>query len=134
MEDVRRIYMAKATKVYEPTLADKAQFMLNYQNYISLNKKLYDQYEKEFLEAGKDRKFKEIGVQVNIVPGNARSEISDDIFDKLTKAELKKVAKVSSTALKENGMESLIKDYKIDLGRKMTVKVSEIAEKKPAKA
>jgi hypothetical protein len=125
--------MAKATKVYELTLAEKAVFMLDYQNYISAHKKLYDQYEKEFLEAGKDRKFKDVGVQINIVPGNARSEIRDDIIDKLTKQQIKKVAKVSATALKENGLESMISEYKVDLGRKNVVKVSEIAEKKPAK-
>ena len=56
--------------------------------------------------------FKDLGIIVSSKSGGNTIEISSDIFDELTLEEIKKVAKVTEKALKDNGKADLIEKYK----------------------
>ena len=56
--------------------------------------------------------FKDLGIIVSSKAGGNTTEISSDIFDELTVEEIKKVAKVTEKALKDNGKADLIEKYK----------------------
>ena len=56
--------------------------------------------------------FNDLGVIVSSKPGGNTTEISSEIFDELSLEDIKKVAKVTEKALKDNGKANLIEKYK----------------------
>lgn len=71
-------------------------------------------------EMNSDAKFEfpDLGQIVAIKNGGNNSEIGSAIFDELSLEEIKKVAKITEKALKDNGKADLIEKYKIITGQK----------------
>ena len=95
------------------TLSDKAHFLAvarNLTNAIEYYTKLWGS---EIVQHDNIAyPFNDLGIIVSTKLGGNTSEISSDIFDELTLEEIKKVAKVTEKALKDNGKADLIEKYK----------------------
>lgn len=101
------------------TLSDKAHFLAvarNLTNALEYYTKLWSS------EIAKDTNiaysFNDLGLIVSAKVGGSTSEISSDIFDELSLEDIKKVAKVTEKALKDNNKVELIEKYKKITGTK----------------
>ena len=98
------------------TLSDKAHFLVVARNLTSALEYYTKLWSTEVATQDNTFEFKDLGVAVSSKAGGTTSEISSGIFDELSLEEIKKVAKVTETALKANGKEELIKKYKLITG------------------
>ena len=98
------------------TLSDKAHFLAVARNLTSALEYYTKLWSTEVATQDNSFEFKDLGVAVSPKAGGTTSEISSGIFDELSLEEIKKVAKVTETALKANGKEELIKKYKLITG------------------
>ena len=101
------------------TLQDKAHFLAvakNLTDAIEYYTKLWSSEISNQVDFKEE--YKDLGLVVSSVKGAAISEISSDIFDELSLEEIKKVAKVTETSLKNNGKANLIEKYKKVTGNK----------------
>ena len=101
------------------TLSDKAHFLAvakNLTNAIEYYTKLWSS--QIIADENFNESFLDLGLSVSCAKGALMSEINSDIFDVLTLDEIKKVAKVTEKALKDNGKADLIEKYKVNLGNK----------------
>lgn len=98
---------------------DKAHFLAVAKNLTSALEYYTKLWDSE-IAAQKDVGFKfiDLGVIVSSKDGGTTSEISSDVFDELSIAEIKKAAKVTETSLKGIGKEELIKKYKVVTGHR----------------
>ena len=103
------------------TIKDKAHFLAvakNLTNAIEYYTKLWGAELVKEMDATSQFAFNDLGVTVAIKNGGNNSEINSAIFDVLSLEEIKKVAKVTEKALKDNGKSDLIEKYKIITGQK----------------
>ena len=103
------------------TIKDKAHFLAvakSLTGALEYYTKLWSAEVVKDMDADCSFDFKDIGTSVAIKNGGNNSEISSAIFDELSIDEIKKVAKVTEKALKDNGKEELIKKYKVITGQK----------------
>ena len=97
-------------------LSDKAHFLAVARNLTSAIEYYTKLWSTEVATQENSFEFKDLGMIVSPKAGGTTSEISSGIFDELSLEEIKKVAKVTETALKANGKEELIKKYKLITG------------------
>ena len=103
------------------TIKDKAHFLAvakNLTSAIEYYTKLWGAELVKEMDATSQFAFNDLGVTVAIKNGGNNSEINSAIFDVLSLEEIKKVAKVTEKALKDNGKSDLIEKYKIITGQK----------------
>lgn len=103
------------------TIKDKAHFLAvakNLTSAIEYYTKLWGAELVKEMDATSQFAFNDLGVTVAIKNGGNNSEIGSAIFDELSLEEIKKVAKVTEKALKDNGKSDLIEKYKIITGQK----------------
>ena len=103
------------------TLQDKAHFLAvarNLTGAIEYYTKLWGAELVKEVEPGVGFDFPDLGQSVTVKNGGNNSEINSAIFDELSLEEIKKVAKVTEKALKDNGKADLIEKYKIITGQK----------------
>ena len=103
------------------TIKDKAHFLAVARNLTKAIEYYTELWSKEVVkEMDSDAKFEfnDLGVTVAIKNGGNNSEIGSAIFDELSLEEIKKIAKVTEKALKDNGKSNLIEKYKIITGQK----------------
>ena len=103
------------------TIKDKAHFLAvakNLTSAIEYYTKLWGAELVKEMDATSQFVFNDLGVTVAIKNGGNNSEIGSAIFDELSLKEIKKVAKVTEKALKDNGKADLIEKYKIITGQK----------------
>ena len=103
------------------TIKDKAHFLAvakNLTSAIEYYTKLWGAELVKEMDATSQFAFNDLGVTVAIKNGGNNSEIGSAIFDELTLEEIKKIAKVTEKALKDNGKSNLIEKYKIITGQK----------------
>ena len=96
------------------TLQDKAHFLAvakNLTSAIEYYTKLWGAELVKEMDSDAKFEFNDLGVTVAIKNGGNNSEIGSAIFDELTLEEIKKVAKVTEKALKDNGKSNLIEKY-----------------------
>lgn len=95
------------------SMHDKAHFLAVARNLTSALE-YYTKLWSSEIAAEKDVgfRFNDLGILVSSKSGGNISEISSDIFDELSLDEIKKVAKVTEKALKDNGKAELIEKYK----------------------
>lgn len=95
------------------SMHDKAHFLAVARNLTSALE-YYTKLWSSEIAAQKDVgfRFNDLGILVSSKSGGNISEISSEIFDVLTIEEIKKVAKVTEKALKDNGMDDFIKKFK----------------------
>ena len=98
------------------TISDKAHFLAVARNLTSAIEYYTKLWSTEVATQENSFEFKDLGMIVSPKAGGTTSEISSDIFNELSLEEIKKVAKVTETALKANGKEELIKKYKLITG------------------
>jgi len=94
------------------TLQDKAHFLAVARNLTGAIEYYTKLWSAEIANQEDKFEFKDLGLIVSSKAGGSTSEISSEIFDVLTVEEIKKVAKVTEKALKENGMADFIEKYK----------------------
>lgn len=103
------------------TIKDKAHFLAvakNLTSAIEYYTKLWGAELIKEMDSNAKFEFNDLGVTVAIKKGGNSSEINPAIFDELSLEEIKKIAKVTETALKDNGKSNLIEKYKIITGQK----------------
>ena len=103
------------------TIKDKAHFLAvakNLTSAIEYYTKLWGAELVKEMDSDAKFEFNDLGVTVAIKNGGNNSEINSAIFDELSLEEIKKVAKVTEKALKDNGKADLIEKYKIITGQK----------------
>ena len=103
------------------TIKDKAHFLAVAKNLTSALEyytKLWGAELVKEMDATSQFAFNDLGVTVAIKNGGNNSEIGSAIFDELSLEEIKKVAKVTEKALKDNGKADLIEKYKVITGQK----------------
>lgn len=103
------------------TIKDKAHFLAvtkNLTSAIEYYTKLWGAELVKEMDSDTKFEFNDLGVTVSIKNGGNNSEIDSAIFDALSLEEIKKVAKVTEKALKDNGKSYLIEKYKIITGQK----------------
>lgn len=103
------------------TIKDKAHFLAvakNLTSAIEYYTKLWGAELVKEMDSDAKFEFNDLGVTVAIKNGGNNSEINSAIFDALSLEEIKKVAKVTEKALKDNGKADLIEKYKIITGQK----------------
>ena len=103
------------------TIKDKAHFLAvakNLTSAIEYYTKLWGGELAKEMDLDAKFEFNDIGVTVAIKNGGNNSEISSEIFNELSLEEIKKVAKVTEKALKDNGKSELIEKYKKITGQK----------------
>ena len=103
------------------TIKDKAHFLAvakNLTSAIEYYTKLWGAELVKEMDATSQFAFNDLGVTVAIKNGGNNSEIGSAIFDELSLEEIKKVAKVTEKALKDNGKSDLIEKYKIITGQR----------------
>ena len=103
------------------TIKDKAHFLAvakNLTSAIEYYTKLWGAELVKEMDPEATFDFNDLGTTVAIKNGGANSEISSEIFDELSLDEIKKVAKVTEKALKDNGKAELIEKYKKITGQK----------------
>ena len=103
------------------TIKDKAHFLAvakNLTSAIEYYTKLWGAELVKEMDATSQFAFNDLGVTVVIKNGGNNSEIGSAIFDELSLEEIKKVAKVTEKALKDNGKSDLIEKYKIITGQR----------------
>ena len=103
------------------TIKDKAHFLAvakNLTSAIEYYTKLWGAELVKDMNPDCSFDFADIGITVSIKNGGNNSEISSEIFDELSLEEIKKVAKVTEKALKDNGKAELIEKYKKITGQK----------------
>lgn len=103
------------------TIKDKAHFLAvakNLTGAIEYYTKLWGAELVKEMDLNAKFEFNDLGVTVAIKKGGNSSEINPAIFDALSLEEIKKIAKVTETALKDNGKSYLIEKYKIITGQK----------------
>ena len=101
------------------TIKDKAHFLAvakNLTSAIEYYTKLWGAELVKEMDSDAKFEFNDLGVTVGIKNGGNNSEINSAIFDELSLEEIKKVAKVTEKALKDNGKADLIEKYKIITG------------------
>lgn len=101
------------------TIKDKAHFLAvakNLTSAIEYYTKLWGAELIKEMDSNAKFEFNDLGVTVAIKKGGNSSEINPAIFDALSLEEIKKIAKVTETALKDNGKSDLIEKYKIITG------------------
>lgn len=101
------------------TIKDKAHFLAvakNLTSAIEYYTKLWGAELVKEMDSDAKFEFNDLGVTVAIKNGGNNSEINSAIFDELSLEEIKKVAKVTEKALKDNGKADLIEKYKIITG------------------
>ena len=110
------------------TFQDKAHFLAvakNLTNAIEYYTKLWGSEISNQVDFKEE--YKDLGLVVSSVKGATISEISSDIFDELSLEEIKRVAKVTEKALKDNGKANLIEKYKKVTGNKASsVKITSL--------
>lgn len=103
------------------TIKDKAHFLAvakNLTSAIEYYTKLWGAELAKEMDLDAKFEFNDIGVTVAIKNGGNNSEISSEIFNELSLEEIKKVAKVTEKALKDNGKAELVEKYKKITGQK----------------
>ena len=103
------------------TIKDKAHFLAvakNLTSAIEYYTKLWGAELVKEMDPETTFDFNDLGTTVAIKNGGNNSEISSEIFDELSLDEIKKVAKVTEKALKDNGKAELIEKYKKITGQK----------------
>ena len=103
------------------TIKDKAHFLAvakNLTSAIEYYTKLWGTELAKEMDSDAKFEFNDLGITVAIKNGGNNSEIDSAIFDALSLEEIKKVAKVTEKALKDNGKSYLIEKYKIVTGQK----------------
>ena len=103
------------------TIKDKAHFLAvakNLTSAIEYYTKLWGAELVKEMDSDAKFEFNDLGVTVAIKNGGNNSEINSAIFDELSLEEIKKVAKVTEKALKDNGKSDLIEKYKIITGQR----------------
>ena len=103
------------------TIKDKAHFLAvakNLTSAIEYYTKLWGAELVKEMDSDAKFEFPDLGQVVAIKNGGNNSEINSAIFDELSLEEIKKVAKVTEKALKDNGKSNLIEKYKIITGQK----------------
>lgn len=103
------------------TIKDKAHFLVvakQLTSAIEYYTKLWGAELVKEMDSDAKFEFPDLGQIVAIKNGGNNSEINSAIFDELSLDEIKKVAKVTEKALKDNGKSNLIKKYKIITGAK----------------
>lgn len=103
------------------TIKDKAHFLAvakNLTSAIEYYTKLWGAELVKEMDSDAKFEFPDLGVTVAIKNGGNNSEINSAIFDELSLDEIKKVAKVTEKALRDNGKADLIEKYKIITGQK----------------
>lgn len=103
------------------TIKDKAHFLAvakQLTSAIEYYTKLWGAELVKEMDATSQFAFNDLGVTVAIKNGGNNSEINSAIFDELSLEEIKKVAKVTEKALKDNGKSDLIEKYKVITGQK----------------
>lgn len=101
------------------TIKDKAHFLAvakNLTSAIEYYTKLWGAELVKEMDSDAKFEFNDLGITVAIKNGGNNSEINSAIFDELSLDEIKKVAKVTEKALKDNGKSDLIEKYKIITG------------------
>ena len=94
------------------TLQDKAHFLAVARNLTSAIEYYTKLWSTEVANQDTGFEFKDLGLIVSSKAGGNTTEISSEIFNVLTVEEIKKVAKVTEKALKDNGMANLIEKFK----------------------
>lgn len=94
------------------TVQDKAHFLAVARSLTSAIEYYTKLWGAEVANQDTGFEFKDLGIIVSSKAGGNTTEISSDIFDELTLEEIKKVAKVTEKALKDNGKADLIEKYK----------------------
>ena len=103
------------------TIKDKAHYLAvakNLTSAIEYYTKLWGAELVKEMDSDSKFEFNDLGVTVAIKNGGNNSEIGSAIFDELSLEEIKKIAKVTEKALKDNGKADLIEKYKIITGLK----------------
>ena len=100
------------------SLSDKAHFLAIARNLISAIEYYTKLWGSEVANQTEQFEFKDLGLIVSAKAGGNNTEISSEIFDELSLDEIKKVAKVTEKALKDNGKAELIEKYKKITGQK----------------
>lgn len=103
------------------TIKDKAHFLAvakNLTSAIEYYTKLWGAELVKEMDPEVTFNFNDLGTAVSIKNGGNNSEISSEIFNELSLEEIKKVAKVTEKALKDNGKSELIEKYKKITGQK----------------
>ena len=100
------------------SLSDKAHFLAVAKNLTSAIEYYTKLWGSEVANQDVGFEFKDLGIVVSAKAGGNNSEISSDIFDELSLDEIKKVAKVTEKALKDNGKADLIEKYKKITGQR----------------
>ena len=103
------------------TIKDKAHFLVvakQLTSAIEYYTKLWGAELVKEMDSDAKFEFPDLGQIVAIKNGGNNSEINSAIFDELSLDEIKKVAKVTEKALKDNGKSNLIEKYKIITGQK----------------
>ena len=103
------------------TIKDKAHFLVvakQLTSAIEYYTKLWGAELVKEMDSDAKFEFPDLGQIVAIKNGGSNSEINSAIFDELSLDEIKKVAKVTEKALKDNGKSNLIEKYKIITGQK----------------
>lgn len=103
------------------TIKDKAHFLVvakQLTSAIEYYTKLWGAELVKEMDSDAKFEFPDLGQIVAIKNGGNNSEIGSAIFDELSLDEIKKVAKVTEKALKDNGKSNLIEKYKIITGAK----------------
>jgi len=103
------------------TIKDKAHFLAvakNLTSAIEYYTKLWGAELVKEMDPEVKFEFNDLGTAVSIKNGGNNSEISSEIFNELSLEEIKKVAKVTEKALKDNGKAELIEKYKKITGQK----------------
>ena len=100
------------------TLQDKAHFLAVARNLTGAIEYYTKLWGAEIANQEDKFEFKDLGLIVSSKAGGSTSEISSEIFDVLTVEEIKKVAKITEKALKDNGKADLIEKYKKVTGQK----------------
>lgn len=98
------------------TISDKAHFLAVAKNLTSALEYYTKLWGSEVANQDEKFEFKDLGLIVSAKTGGNTTEISAEIFDELSLDEIKKVAKVTEKALKDNGKADLIEKYKKVVG------------------
>ena len=100
------------------TLQDMAHFLAVARNLTGAIEYYTKLWGSEIANQEEKFEFKDLGLVVSSKSGGSNTEISSEIFDELSLDEIKKVAKVTEKALKDNGMADFIEKFKKVTGTK----------------
>lgn len=98
------------------TISDKAHFLAVAKNLTTALEYYTKLWGGEVANQDEKFEFKDLGLIVSAKAGGNTTEIAAEIFDELSLEEIKKVAKVTEKALKDNGKADLIEKYKKVVG------------------